>query len=83
MNYTKFEQFVRQQSMHETIYEDSEGRDILVIRMLDALVLYRKAAYEEREACAKLCEELDKADDTVYRELSDGGVCANAIRARK
>jgi hypothetical protein len=42
----------------------------------------RCIAAAEREQCAKVCEELDKADDTVYRELSDGGVCANAIRAR-
>jgi len=42
----------------------------------------RSIAAQEKEACAKVCEELDKADDTVYRELSDGGVCANAIRAR-
>jgi len=42
----------------------------------------RCIAAAEREQCAKVCEELDKADDTVYRELSDGGVCAAAIRNR-
>jgi hypothetical protein len=36
----------------------------------------------ERELCAKACEELDKADDTFYRELSDASVCAATIRAR-
>jgi hypothetical protein len=37
---------------------------------------------DEREACAKVCDELDKADETFYRELSDASVCAAAIRAR-
>jgi hypothetical protein len=36
----------------------------------------------EREACAKVCDELDKADETFYRELSDASVCAATIRAR-
>jgi len=43
---------------------------------LDAEVLL------ERELCAKACEELDKADETFYRELSDASVCAATIRAR-
>ena len=37
---------------------------------------------DEREACAKVCDELDKADETFYRELSDASVCAATIRAR-
>ena len=44
--------------------------------------LIEKAVLAERERCAKLCEKLDKADDTVYRELSDGDVCAEAIRGQ-
>ena len=37
---------------------------------------------DEREACAKVCDELDKADETFCRELSDASVCAATIRAR-
>jgi hypothetical protein len=74
MNYEEFKQFVRVQSMHETIYEDTENHEILIIRLVDAFVLYRKAAYEERKACAQLC------DDSV--EYS-GSELARQIRARK
>jgi len=80
MNYEEIKQFVRQQSMHETIYEDSEGREILVIRMLEALVLYRKAVHEEREACAQLCDAI-----AVHPEYASEvtKLAAAAIRARK
>ena len=36
MTYEEFLDFVRAKCMYETIYDDSEGRTILVIRMLDA-----------------------------------------------
>ena len=36
MTYEDFLDFVRAKCMYETIYDDSEGRTILVIRMLDA-----------------------------------------------
>ena len=41
MNYQEFVGRV-QHSMHETIYEDSEGRSILVIDLLDAFALANK-----------------------------------------
>jgi hypothetical protein len=41
-----------------------------------------KARADERELCARACEELDKADETFCRELSDASVCAATIRAR-
>ncbi len=41
MTYQEFVQLV-QHSMHETIYEDSEGRSILVIDLLDAFALANK-----------------------------------------
>ena len=36
MTYGEFLDFVRAKCMYETIYDDSDGRTILVIRMLDA-----------------------------------------------
>jgi hypothetical protein len=41
MNYQEFVERV-QHSMHETIYEDSEGRSILIIDLLDAFALANK-----------------------------------------
>ncbi len=39
-------------------------------------------ANAEREACAKVCEEVGDKDDTFYREESRSSDCAFAIRAR-
>jgi len=64
---------------HMDVYGLGKDHDKFVV-VLEAFA--KLVAAKEREACAKVCEELDKADDTVYRELSDGGVCAAAIRAR-
>ena len=36
LTYEEFLDFVRAKCMYETIYDDSDGRTILVIRMLDA-----------------------------------------------
>ena len=44
MTYEDFEKFVRGQCMYETIYDDSDGRPILVIRLLDAYGMVNKAA---------------------------------------
>jgi len=44
--YEEFIDFVRMACMHETIYEDSEGRDILVIRVLDAYGMAHSWALE-------------------------------------
>jgi hypothetical protein len=42
MNYEEFIKFVQSKCMHETIYEDSEGRLILVIELLDAYGMVNK-----------------------------------------
>ena len=73
MTYEEFINFVSAKCMYETIYEDSEGRLILVIDMLSAYGMVNKFAREEREACAKVCEDsVEYAGDTL----------AEAIRAR-
>ena len=41
MTYQEFVQLV-QHNMHETIYEDSEGRSILIIDLLDAFAMANK-----------------------------------------
>jgi hypothetical protein len=43
MTYEEFLKFVPTKCMYETIYDDSEGRPILVIRMLDAYGMVNKA----------------------------------------
>lgn len=49
----------------------------------DELVAFAKlVAAKEREACAKLCEELEAKDESFYCEFSRSSDCATAIRAR-
>jgi len=43
MTYEEFLKFVPAKCMYETIYDDSDGRPILVIRMLDAYGMVHKA----------------------------------------
>ena len=44
MNYKEFKEYIENMVPYETIYEDGEGRTILVIRMLDmyAAMIQRK-----------------------------------------
>ena len=42
MTYDEFLEFIPAKCMYETIYDDSDGRPILVIRMLDAYGMVNK-----------------------------------------
>lgn len=42
MKYEDFEKFVREKCMYETIYDDSDGYKILIIRLLDAYSMLNK-----------------------------------------
>ena len=43
MTYEEFLNFVPSKCMYETIYDDSDGRTILVIKLLDAFNMVNKA----------------------------------------
>ena len=43
MTYEEFQEFVRAKCMYETIYTDSDGREILVIKLLDAYGMVNRA----------------------------------------
>jgi len=75
MTYEEFVKFVQDKCLHETIYEDGEGRSILVITLLDAYGMANKLASVEREACAQLAENMGPCGFT-------GESSANAIRSR-
>lgn len=46
MKYEDFEKFVQEQCLYETIYDDSDGRRILVIKLLDAYRMVTKLKEE-------------------------------------
>jgi len=62
MTYEEFLNFVPAKCMYETIYEDSEGREILVIKMLDAYGMVNKA---QRQWRGLTDEERDSVLDSV------------------
>ena len=73
MKHRDFRKQVKASCLYETIYNDSEGREILVIRLLDAYVIVRDAVQKEREECAQLCEQWNATHPEAL---------AAAIRAR-
>ena len=85
MNYIEFQEYVRQHCTYETIYEDTEGRAILVIRLLDAFTMTRKAAHAEREQWREVEAYLVAArDGGMSRNNSEAlaGELLDAIKAR-
>jgi hypothetical protein len=58
MKYEDFEKFVREKCVYETIYDDSDGRQILVIKMLDAYGMVNKAQREWQGLTAKDLAEI-------------------------
>ena len=80
MTYEEFLNFVPSKCMYETIYDDSDGRTILVIRLLDAFSMVNKA---QRKWQGLTDEELQPIADE-YRILFGGCVkdFARVIEAR-
>ena len=46
MKYKDFEKFIKEKCMYDTIYDDSNGRQVLIIQMLDAYGMLNKAPRE-------------------------------------
>lgn len=89
MNYEEFADHVLR-NMHEALYEDTEGREILIIRLLDAFVMTQKAVDAEREAIAQMFE--DSPPLVQFAQNNHGGcaicgftprIAAGIIKARK
>jgi len=74
VNLKDFQQHLTQKGNYETLYQDTEGRSVLVICELDALAMVNDLVRAEREACAKVCE--------AYIAEGIGREMAAAIRAR-
>jgi hypothetical protein len=76
MNMKELERYIATQCVYETIYQDSEGREILVMRVLDALGMVNTLLEAEREACAKFAAEYMEKHEGAHFGIAD------AIRAR-
>jgi hypothetical protein len=58
MNFTLFREFIRTKCQYETVYEDSEGVPILIIRELDAFSMVNKLIEFERNKHAQMVEQM-------------------------
>lgn len=59
MNLADFEKHVRERCLYETIYDDTEGRRVVVIRLLDMYALFNSLRADEAlERKAKNAREL-------------------------
>ena len=47
MNYEEFKEFIITKSLYETLYDDTEGRSILIIRVSDALQMAKDFKQKE------------------------------------
>lgn len=65
MTYQEFIEFVQTRCMHETIYEDGEGRLILVVDMLDAYSMVNKISKSVAFIDSKLSTEEPQKNDEV------------------
>ena len=63
MTYEEFIDFVKSKCTYETIYEDSEGRLILVIDLLGAYGMVNKV---KRPWVGLRAEEIEKIQDAVF-----------------
>lgn len=58
MNFEQFREHLKTKCIYETIYDDSEGVPILVIRELNAFAMVNRLLEAERERAALKVEEL-------------------------
>ena len=58
MNFDQFRKHLKTKCVYETIYDDSEGVPILVIRELNAFAMVNRLLEAERERAALKTEEL-------------------------
>ena len=86
-NYEAFTKFLEQECMRETVYDDSEGRRILVVRVLDAFTMAHRwgvrMVRDERERCAKIAEETVCDTHLPTGVKIYGTRAAKAIRGKK
>jgi hypothetical protein len=85
MNYETFQEYVRVKCLYDAIYQDQEGRDILVIPLLNAYAMVHREP--QREWVGLTDEEIwetisrigtSNSDVNPYAKLSD----ARAIEAK-
>ena len=69
MNYEEFRKYLKEECLKETIYTDSEGRDILVIGVLNAFQMVWQAQQKEQERCCRIIFGMSGSDNVAQRTV--------------
>lgn len=69
MNYEEFRKYLKEECMKETLYKDSEGRDILVIDVLSAFQMVRQAQQKEQDRCCRIIFGMAGSDNVAQRTV--------------
>jgi len=75
MNYETFQEYVRVKCLYDAIYQDQEGRDILVIPLLNAYAMVHRAP---RPWVGLTVDEKDMIVDASNRDVFDAMTLAEA-----
>ena len=81
MTYEEFLEFVPAKCLYETIYDDSDGRTVLVIRMLDAYRMVTKVIEEAEQKPVKKREWVGLTDEEMEMLWKDGGWYVTMFKA--
>ena len=76
MTYEEFLNFVPSKCVYETIYDDSDGRTILVIKLLDAFGMVNKA---QREWVGLTDDEIDQGLIRSNHALQTAGAWRDGV----
>jgi hypothetical protein len=79
MTYEEFLKFVPAKCIYETLYEDTEGRPILVISMLDAYGMVNKA---QRPWVGLEAEDLAQIESDEFWQTGNHMAIAMAVEAK-
>ena len=65
MDYATFRKFLKNSCVYETIYTDSDGRQIMVIKVIDAFCMVNDAMKYDAKG-----EELNRKADEVWQRAT-------------
>ena len=69
MNFEEFRKYLTEECMKETIYTDSEGRDILVIDVLSAFQMVWQAQQKEQDRCCRIIYGMAGSNNVAQRTV--------------
>jgi hypothetical protein len=49
MSFVEFKKFLKKNCMYETIYTDSDGREIIILKVIDVFCLVNDAIKKEKQ----------------------------------